>query len=204
MVTAAILTSILLFEYIVALWGIPQVLPNLPDYGSSLILVVPYIVEIVSFNGILSQIYYILLILAITATVGIFLYKAVEPLKKLKDGDDKTIRNTAFYEVTVLFCVLYIWELIFVMILRAAGVEIEGLPDRDTWKWMYELLEASVWEEVITRLLFIGLPMMLITSPAIQRMPPGRTRRLSMMQTSVRAGFPFIVPVSGCPVNVCG
>ena len=162
LVTAAILTSILMFEYMVALWGIPQVFPNLPEYGSTLILVVPLIINIISFNGVFSQIYYLLLIAAVTATVAVYLYKAAGPLLKLKEGDIKTVRDTAFFEVPVLFCVLYIWEFIFVLILMAGGVEIGGLPDMDVWKWMYELLEASVWEEIITRLLYIGLPMMLI------------------------------------------
>ena len=50
MITAVSLTCLLVFEYFVALWGIPQVFPHLPDYGSTLILVVPMIVKIVSFK----------------------------------------------------------------------------------------------------------------------------------------------------------
>ncbi len=162
MITAVSLSCLLLFEYIVAIWGIPQVLPKLPEYGSTLILVIPKIINIVSFDGVLSQIYYILLILAVTACLIILFYKAAVPIKKLSLGDNKTIRETAFFEMPVLFAVLYIWEFIFVVVLRSMGVEIEGLPDRATWQWMYELLEASVWEEVITRILLIGLPMALI------------------------------------------
>ena len=162
MLTVVVLSCTLVFEYFVALWGIPQVWPNLPDYGSTLILVVPVIVEVISFNGVLSQIYYLLLILAVTACLGLFFYKAVKPIQKLSRGDNKTIRETAFFEMPVLFAVLYIWELILVIVLQGMGVEINGLPDRETWKWMYELLEASVWEEVITRILLIGLPIALI------------------------------------------
>ena len=162
MLTAVILTYYMVFEYFVALWGIPQVLPNLPDYGSTLILVVPVIIDVVSFNGVLSQIYYILLILAVTVCLGIYFWKAFRPIQELSKGDTKTIRETAFFEMPILFAVLYIWELIYVLVLQGMGVEISGLPDRDTWKWMYELLEASVWEEVITRILLIGLPMLLV------------------------------------------
>ena len=162
MLTAVSLTCLLLFEYFVALWGIPQVLPKLPEYGSTLILVVPMIVKVVSFDGVLSQIYYILLILAVTACLAILLYKAAVPIKKLSMGDNKPVRETAFFEMPVLFAVLYIWEFIFVLVLRGMGVDIQGLPDRETWQWMYELLEASVWEEVITRILLIGVPFALI------------------------------------------
>ena len=162
MITAVMMTLFLLFETFVAIWGIPQVLPNLPDYGSSIIIIVPTIVTVATFDGVLSQIYYLLLIAAVVVSVALFIYKAKGPLAELQKGNNKPIRQTAFFDVPVLFCVLFVWELVFVMVLMAAGVEIDGLPDRETWKWMYELIEASVWEEVITRLLFIGLPMALI------------------------------------------
>lgn len=162
MVTVALLISILLFEYCVALWGIPQVLPNISNYGSTLILVTPWIIDIATFDGVLSQIYYILLIIAITLVIGTLLYKAAGPCRDLFNGDTKKIRETALFEVPVLFASLYICEFVFVLILTAMGVSVDSLPDRDTWIWMYELLEASVWEEVITRILLIGLPMVII------------------------------------------
>ncbi|MBO4357245.1 MAG: CPBP family intramembrane metalloprotease [Candidatus Methanomethylophilaceae archaeon] len=162
MLTAVVLSCLMVFEYFVALWGIPQVWPNLPEYGSTLIVVVPLIIDVVSFNGVLSQIYYLLLILAVTVSLGLLFYKAAKPIQKLSKGDNKTVRNTAFFEMPVLFAVLYIWEMIFFLVLESMGVEIGGLPDREMWKWMYELLEASVWEEVITRILLIGLPTVLI------------------------------------------
>lgn len=161
--TASLLTMLLVFEYIVALWGIPMVFPKLPDYGSTLIVVTPYIVNVVSFNGVLSQIYYILLILAVTVCISVYIYRSIGSAGKLLNGDDKSIRNTAFYEVCVLFSVLFFWEMTFILILEAMGVEINDLPERDTWVWMYELLEASVWEEIITRMLLIGVPVFLVS-----------------------------------------
>ena len=162
LVTAVLLSSLLLFEYCVALWGIPQVLPKLPEYGSVLILVVPVVVNVVSFNGVMSQIYYILLVLAVTISLAIYAYKSLKPAKDLFKGDDKNIRNTAFYDVCVLFSVLYFWELVYILIVKAMGVDVNPLPDKDAWVWMYEFIEASVWEEVITRILMIGLPFTLV------------------------------------------
>ena len=128
MVTAVILSCFMVFEYFVALWGIPQVLPNLPDYGSTLILVVPVIVKVVSFDGVLSQIYYILLILAVTACLGLLFYKAAGPIQRLSKGDNKSIRETAFFEMPVLFAVLYIWEIIFLLILGVDSIRNFAIP----------------------------------------------------------------------------
>ena len=161
-VTALVATGVLVLEYAVAIWAIPQVLPNMADYGVSLILVVPMVVTFFSFDGIPAQIYYILLIVALTVCFVFYFYKAVNPMVKLKNGDNKSIRDTAFFEVPVLFCTLLFWELAFAFILRALGIDMQGLPDRETWKWMFDLLEAPVWEEIITRILMIGVPMALI------------------------------------------
>ena len=162
-ITVSVLLSFLvLFEYAVAIWGIPQVLPRIGDYGSTLILVIPKIINVVSFNGVPSQIYYILLFIAVSACLALYLYKAYGPAMELGNGNKGPIKDTALFEVSVLFCVLFIWEYVFVLILTFAGVKIDTLPERETWQWMYELLEASVWEEIITRILLIGLPMAIV------------------------------------------
>ena len=162
LVTATLLSFLLLFEYFVALWGIPQVLPHLPDYGSTLILVIPVVVDVVSFNGVMSQIYYLMLVLAVTVCLALYAYKSFGPAKNLFKGDDRSIRNTAFYDVCVLFSTLFFWEFALILILNALGIETNPLPKRDDWVWMYEFIEASVWEEVITRMLMIGLPVTLV------------------------------------------
>ena len=161
-VTAIIASLTLFFEYAVAIWGIPQVWPHLADASVSLILVVPTIVTIAEFSGIPAQIYYILILAAVAACLIFYFCKAYDPLIKLKNGDNKTVRNTAFFEVPVFFCTLLFWELAFALLLISLGIEMEGLPDRDDWVWMYGLLEAPVWEEIITRVLYIGVPMALI------------------------------------------
>lgn len=161
-VTALIAAAILTFEYAVAIWGIPLVFPNLADNDVTLIIIVPKIITIATFSGIPAQIYYILLIIALAICLGYYFYRAYGPLVKLKNGDNKSIRNTAFFEVPVLFCTLLFWELAFVLILTYCDIPVNGLPDRETWKWMFGLLEAPVWEEIITRVLMIGVPMMLI------------------------------------------
>ena len=163
-VTAFVGALILVFEYAVALWGIPMVWPHLLDSQTSLILVVPVIITIVSFSGISAQIYYVLLLIAVAVCLGYYFYKASGPLIKLKNGDNKTVRDTAFFEIPVLFCTLLFWEIVMAVVLTALGIEMKGLPDRATWAWMYGLLEAPVWEEIITRILYLGLPMALIAA----------------------------------------
>ena len=161
-ITAFILTCLMIFEYIVALWGIPQVIGNIGDTGNTLFIITPAIVDVLTLNGIGSQIYYILLILAVTACLILYLYKAYKPVKALMDGDTGPVKDTAFFEMPVLFAAMFFLEYAFMFILILMGTDLGTLPERENWKWMFSLLEASVWEEVLTRVLMLGAPMAVI------------------------------------------
>lgn len=164
-VTMIILGCVILFEYAVSVWGIPTVFPHLSDTKTSIIMVVPEVVTLFCISGPVLQGYYILLMAALTACIFWIFYKAYEPVKKLvRDNDMKSVRDTALFEVTVLFASLFFLELLFSMVLSAFGESVGTLPDRETWKWMFELMEAPVWEEVVTRILYLGVPMMIVTA----------------------------------------
>lgn len=164
LVTAVFILLLGLFEYGVAIWGIPQVLPNIKDFTCSLILVIPQVYTFFEFSGTGAQVYYLLLIAAITVCMFWYIYKAIEPAKRFaKDTNDtEPIKNTAFFEVAVLFCALYFVEIVFSFILQIFGQNVGDLPERETWIWLFDLLEAPVWEELITRVLYLGVPVMIL------------------------------------------
>lgn len=161
-IVSLILTGLVLFEFTVALWRIPAVMPELYDVQTSMIIIVPSIIKIVNIGGTALQIYYVVLILSVTASIFLYIYRAIGPTIELFRGNTDDFKRTALFETSVLFASMFIAEFVFIMIMTGAGVEVEGLPERETWVMMYSLLEASVWEEVITRILYIGLPVMLI------------------------------------------
>lgn len=162
MIIAVICSIIIIFEYGVALWGSSDVIAHLEDFSYSLFVVVPWIVDFITMSGTALQIYYVLLIVAVGACILFLFYKALKPAAEFVKGDSEPIKHTALYEMTILFCALYIVQFVFIVILQSFGVDISTLSDRETWNWMFSLLNASVWEEIVTRVLYLGLPVLII------------------------------------------
>lgn len=157
-IITAILSLILIFELIVGLVNIGYVFDNLSGFSYPLFLVVPVIVDLCNLSGIPLYVYYVLLLIAATSSVLILFLRSYKDMKEEKD-----VSETPIYETAVLFGSLYVIEFAFILIVQALGVEIDTPAERPNWEWMFELLNASVWEELITRVLYLGVPVTVIS-----------------------------------------
>ncbi len=158
-IIAALLSIVILLETFTAVWGISIVWDHLVDYNYTLYIIVPVIVNLFTLSGIPLSIFYIILLIAVITSV-ILLFK--NSCKPILNKDYEEFKNSPLFEMTVLFAALYLIEFVFILVMEAFGVNIDPLPERETWQWMFDLLNASVWEELITRVLFLGLPMFII------------------------------------------
>jgi len=161
-VITLIVSALLLFELYVGIIKSGWVFSYLPDYHTEIFFIVPALVSVFRVTGAALQLYYVLLLTAVIICLVYLFYKAIGPTRKLIKGDKEAIENTALFEMAVLFSALYLFEVILTLVLKACGVNINALPERETWQWMFDLLEASVWEEIITRVLYLGVPMMIV------------------------------------------
>ena len=157
-IATCLLTLLLLFETAVMIWGIPNVLMALNGYSSWLIVIVPALVDVVRLDGVPLQIYYILLVMAVLISVGYASLRSAGPVKDAVKGDISSIRNAPLFEICVLFSALYIIELVIIIIADPN----ESISFDSKWIEMFELLEAPVWEEIITRVLYISVPVMIV------------------------------------------
>lgn len=157
---------ILIFEAFTAFFRSGYVFSNLSDYSTSIILITPNPTAIFTISGIAVQIYYILLLIAMVLSVGYLLYKAIGPLWKFnKDRDPEPLKDNVLFKLATLFAAIYFIQLAFIFILVAAGMDLDDsvpLQDEPVWELMFLLLEASVWEEIISRVLLIGVPMLIV------------------------------------------
>lgn len=161
-VITLIVSALLLFELYVGIVKSGWVLSYLPDYHTQIFFIVPAIVSVFRVSGSALQLYYVLLLIAVTASLIYLFYKALGPAGKLIKGDGTAMKETALFEMATLFSALYLFEMILTLVLKACGVNMGSLPERETWQWMFDLLEASVWEEIITRVLYLGVPVMIV------------------------------------------
>lgn len=161
--TVLMISALLVMEFSVGIIKSGYVFENLSGYRTYLTLIIPMLVNVATLSGTAVQIYYVLLLSTVAVCLGYLFYAALKSFRKsTENGVHKKIEHTALYEISVLFAALFFFEITFSLILIAFGIHMDGPSERDTWKWMFDLLEASVWEELITRVLYIGVPILLI------------------------------------------
>jgi CAAX amino terminal protease family. len=137
---------------------------NLGNATNSMVILLPYPVTFTKISGIVLQFYYVLLLISVLASLILVFWKAYGPfMTMVREKDTKPMKNTALFELSVLFAVIYAISIAFVVILAASGTVVEDpFKDEELWVEMFAYLEASVWEEVISRILLIGVPMFIL------------------------------------------
>ena len=102
--------------------------------------------------------YYLLLIVAVLLSYVLMLYKGrVEFVKELTFKPGK---HSPAYAISTLFMAVLAMNTGYLLFLGLFGIDpSSGGVAGELWEELYSLLRASVWEAVICRILYIGLPL---------------------------------------------
>ncbi|MGE4275257.1 MAG: CPBP family glutamic-type intramembrane protease [Candidatus Methanomethylophilaceae archaeon] len=145
-----------------AIWGAGLVLPEIGDLGITLFIIVPSLVDIVEIMGPGAVLIYMVFLLAVIASFIWMLYEGRGLYERELKGQ-KLEKHSALYTMATLFFALIFFQLIYyLVILGGQDVNNSNVGTLPLWMQLYFLLEASVWEEIITRVLYLGLPMMVV------------------------------------------
>lgn len=125
----------------------------------------------ISINGITLFVYYLSFVITILISFIWIIKKEAKKAYKIFDQSfinirppPKDIKNPLFL-VPQLFITIMFFSFIYVIILYFFGINTdvpESLTDSDLWELIYGLTRASVYEELVVRLLFIGIPLLFI------------------------------------------
>ncbi len=142
----------------IMLWGMQYVIPEAFDSFTSLFVVLPWLVRFLELPGVWFVIYYILLVVAVLLSYAIMLYLG---RKQLWDElRFKPTEHSPLYAVSTIFLAVLALNAAYYLLLGFIGVDPSSGGDAgQLWEKLYSLLRASVWEEVICRILYIGLPL---------------------------------------------
>jgi len=159
-----ICSVLLLIGIFVAFYKSGYVFGNLADAVDSMVILLPYPVTFAHISGAVLQLYYVLLLITVLVSLVLVFRKAYGPLVTLvKKKDTEPMKNTALFELSVLFSVIYAVSIFFLIVLAASGTVVEDpFKDEEPWVEIFAYLEASVWEEVVSRILLIGVPMFIL------------------------------------------
>ena len=132
---------------------------NTKSYNVSIFIPMP--IKIFTLSGNALGVYWILMVITIICCVGYGLYKFLISFSK---GNTSTPENTGFFWGVNTSALMLFLTMAMVMVIMIAGIEeIENPLPSDPLNLMFSTANAAVWEELTDRVLFIGLPMTLVS-----------------------------------------
>lgn len=144
----------------------PEVVDELldPDAGRSdaIFIITPEVTTLFRISGPVLGIFFIAMAAAILISFALIVWKSrTDFISELLEG--RSERATAIFTAGTLFVAILFFNLLFYSLVELGGAEpiVPPLGD-EMWEEIYLMTKASVWEEVISRILLIGIPLLII------------------------------------------
>ncbi len=173
------LLALMAANIIITIWGVGLVYPHM-DRHIALFVITPFIVNLAVLGGELFFIYYVLLTLAIIASFIWMLKKSFVPL-----SDEMAVKYPArghspLYVIGTIFMAVLSFNIIYYLLIQGSGTSptTPSFASQELWQIIYGFAEASVWEEVVSRILLIGLPLLVIDALLRSNNPDRKMRKL--------------------------
>lgn len=142
----------------IMVWGMQFVIPEAWESATALFVVLPWIVKIVGLPGAWFVGYYILLVAAVLLSYAVMV--CLSGKRFLKELTFKQTEHSPLYAVSTIFLAVLAMNAAYYLLLGFFGIDpSSGGSTGELWEKLWSLLRASVWEEVICRILYIGLPL---------------------------------------------
>ena len=157
---------------VILFFGISIVVPRILESGmeGALFIITPIPVQFAALSGYWLVGWYLFLVSAIALSfVWLFLSSTGATWNAMKrpigDLRERLASKSTMIVIAQLFLAVLFFNAAFYFFLSLFGVStnVPVIGDGDLGEILYVLANASVYEEVITRILFIGLPLLLIT-----------------------------------------
>ena len=162
----AMLTLIawVLFAFVTLIYGVGIVSPEIQDgtlEAFPLFVAVPYLVTFASLSGTGLLLYYFFLVAAIVASVTWVLISSAKGYLKELSMKAKPRDHSAVFAVCAVFFATLFLNFIIVIVTGAANDNAPG-TSQTTGELLLSLANASVWEEIVVRVLLVGIPLVVI------------------------------------------
>lgn len=145
------------------IYGTSIVLPEIVHYSYTLYVVAPILVAIGEISGEALGAYYLLLVVAILASALWFAITSAKGYYKELTMKAESRKHSAVFDLCgLMFGVLFLNYVIIVFMGLFWGEPSVPTEGTDLWELLFVLANASVWEELIVRVLLIGVPLLLI------------------------------------------
>lgn len=143
----------------IMLWGMSVVIPEAWDKVTSLYVALPWLVRFLELPGVAFVIFYLLLVAAVLLSYLFMLW--VSRKEFVRELRFQPTPHSSLYAIGTIFMAVLAMNAAYYLTIGLFGVipSTGGTGSSELWELLYSLVRASVWEEVICRILFIGLPL---------------------------------------------
>lgn len=164
---------------IITVWGAGLVYPHM-DRSVGLFIITPFIVSVARLSEGLFFLYYLFLMVAIVASFIWMLKKSFAPLSEELLAKTPARGHSPLYVIATIFMAVLSFNIIFYLFVQSSGVSptTPSFDAQELWQIIYGFAQASVWEEVVSRILLIGLPLLLIDALLSSSNPDHKMRKL--------------------------
>ncbi len=165
-VAAPAVVALLIIELICMYWWAGDVLDWIPGHELRMYLLLPQMVTIGTIGNGALQAYWILVMAAITVSAAVFAYQS-RTIVTDRNGPDLVgkVERTPLFWLSMMFSAYLALVIVVAAIQGAAGYVItapDGLPLGTEPEALLSYANAAVWEEIASRLVPIGIPMVIV------------------------------------------
>ncbi len=155
---------LLVIELIAMISGLFTVWDWLDTVEVNVLALVPQLIVVTTITGLPSQLLWAFIFISIVLSAIVLVIQSVRSFKSAREamGVGESIERTEMYDTFTLFVTMTFMSLAFSLILTliGGGVDVpEDLPTGTDAESLYSFANAAVWEEWITRVVYIGIPM---------------------------------------------
>lgn len=136
----------------------------LSDMENGLLILIPYPYAFMTISGKWLQMYWIFLVAVLTVSFIKLIHDAYVHFKNRKTPKGSKFEKTSIFWVGIMWPAALVLHLVIMYaFILLTGVDLT-VPDMsmDKRALMFILAEASVWEELITKVLLVGIPLFVI------------------------------------------
>ena len=153
----------LIISLVTLVWGVHIVLPEIVNHSFWLYVALPMLIDFVKLSGHILGMYYIALVLIIIGSAIWMFAKSWKGFVLELAMKGKSREHSAFFDTCALmFATLFVSVFVALFVSAAGGLPTDPVSDVDLWELLFLLANASVWEEVVVRILLIGIPLLAV------------------------------------------
>ncbi len=142
-------------------YGVGIVGPEIGDHSYTLYVAFLGLVSLVTISGGFLHAWYIFLVAAIIASALWLFLRSLRKFFNEASFNGKARNHSPLFDLCALmFAVLFVNAIIVLFLTVTGDAPSSPVEEMDDWELLFILANASVWEEIIARVLLIGLPLL--------------------------------------------